>query len=106
VLFKFLEERKLLYEIILLGFFIQWLPWARISYFNFFYYFSPAMAFATMAIALLMSRIWQIGRLGRGIVIGYVVIVAVLFIYWYPLYTGFPVSEWYFRNHLWFKAWL
>lgn len=110
VFLKFIEERKFFDGFILAGFFTQWLPWAFIEKakggITFFYYFYPAMPFALMAIALLIQRFWRIGKIGKGIVIAYLVLVALLFIYWYPLLTGYPIREAYFRNHLWFKSWI
>lgn len=111
VLFKFIEERRFLHGFILLGFFTQWIPWAWIEKgakggIAFFYYFYPSVPFAMMAIALLAQRFWQIRKIGKWIIVSYLVIVTLLFIYWYPLLTGYPISEWYFQNHLWFKSWI
>lgn len=106
VLFKWLEKPSTLYALILVGFFQAWLPWAVIGRVKFFHYFYPATPFIAMAIALWMQRIWQIGPRGRIIVTAYVMLVAILFLYWYPVYTGLPMTEAFFQNHLWFKSWI
>jgi dolichyl-phosphate-mannose--protein O-mannosyl transferase len=106
VLFKWMEERKFLYGFILAGFFSQWLPWILPKRVEFFHYFYSAVPFVFMAVALLLQRFWQIPKVGKWIVAGYLLIVTGLFIYWYPLYTGLPISEASYRNHLWFKAWI
>jgi dolichyl-phosphate-mannose--protein O-mannosyl transferase len=106
ILFKWIEERSFLYGFILMGFFSQWLPWAWIGRTKFFHYFYSAVPFAILAVVLLLQRIWQIEKTGKWVVAAYLAIVIGLFIYWYPLYAGWPISETYFRNHMWFTAWI
>ena len=65
-----------------------------------------AMPFVVMAFAFLLERIWCSGKGGKALVFAYLAAAACFFIYWYPLLTGFPVSEQYFRHHLWFKSWV
>jgi dolichyl-phosphate-mannose--protein O-mannosyl transferase len=106
VFFQWIEKRSFLYGFILFGFFSQWLPWAWVGRTKFFHYFYTAVPFAVLAVVLLLHRIWQIEKTGKWIVAAYLALVTVLFIYWYPLYTGYPISEAYFRNHMWFQAWI
>jgi dolichyl-phosphate-mannose--protein O-mannosyl transferase len=106
VLFKWLEKHTFQYTFILAGFFSQWLPWLLPKRVEFFHYFYAAIPFEFMAIALLLQRFWQIPKVGKWIVACYLLAVAGMFIYWYPLYTGLPISEASYRNHLWFKAWI
>jgi len=106
VLFQWLRKLDTLHGIVLFGFLTQWLPWAWIGRVKFFHYFHAAVPFAVIAVALLFERIWHMGRAGKWIVAGYLLLVLVMFVYWYPLYTGIPISEAYFQNHLWFKSWV
>ncbi len=105
-LFKWLEERRLVYGFILAGFFSQWLPWIWVSRVKFFHYFYAAVPFAVIAVAMLLRGIAKIDKLGEWIVLAYLSLAIALFIYWYPLYVGYPISEVYFQHHLWFKAWI
>ena len=73
---------------------------------KFFHYFDMAMPFVVIAFAMLLEKLWCSGRGGKALALGYLILVAGFFIYWYPLLTGFPISEKYFRNHLWFKSWV
>lgn len=90
---------------IVLGFLSQWLPWAFIGRVKFFHYIYPAMPFLALAIAMVLKDLWGSKR-GRIVAVSYGVLVAAMFLYWYPLFTAYPISEAYFRNHLWFKSWV
>ncbi len=106
VIWKFIQERKWSHGLILMGFFGQWLPWAFVSRVKFFHFFYTAMPFACMSIAILMFRIWQMNRSGKIIVFVYLVLVISLFIYWYPLLTGYPITLKYYKHHMWFRSWI
>ncbi|MCP5004597.1 MAG: phospholipid carrier-dependent glycosyltransferase, partial [Planctomycetes bacterium] len=106
VMWKFIQKRSWPYGIILLGFFGQWLPWIFVSRIKYFHFFYTAMPFACMSMAVLLLWIWQMKKWGKIVVIAYLFLVASLFIYWYPLLTGFPITYKYFRHHMWFQPWI
>lgn len=106
VIWKFTQRRSWAHGLILLGFFGNWLPWAFVTRVKFFHFFYTAMPFACMSIAVLLSRIWQMKKWGRIIVTLYLILVVGLFIYWYPLLTGFPISHEYYKHHMWFRSWI
>lgn len=103
---RFFKEKSLVTLLIIVGFLTQWVAWAPVRRVTFFHYFNTAMPFVTMAAALVLEQLWQNKKFGRWVAIGYLLLVTGMFIYWYPLLTGYPISEWYFRNHLWFKSWV
>ncbi|MBN1689103.1 MAG: phospholipid carrier-dependent glycosyltransferase [Candidatus Omnitrophica bacterium] len=107
VLGMWLKERKFLYGFVIFGFLSQWLPWALIGRVKFFHYFYAAVPFALLGIALLIREIWRYGTLGKWLVCFYILLVFIMFIYWFPLWTGYPISDPSFQSHLWFKkAWI
>ena len=106
MLWNLLERKSFLCGFILWGFLSLWLPWLFVQRVKFFHYIYPAMPFAAMAIATVLVRIWGMGRWGRVFAILYMASATVMFFYWYPLLTGFPISEQYFQHHLWFKSWI
>lgn len=103
---EFLRKKSKACGLILLCFFSQWLVWGLVSRVGFFHYFYTAMPFACMSVGILLNRIWQIKKVGRIIVIVYLLLVVGLFIYWYPLATNFPVSHEYYKHHMWFRSWI
>jgi dolichyl-phosphate-mannose--protein O-mannosyl transferase/Gpi18-like mannosyltransferase len=42
----------------------------------------------------------------RTLSVVYVGIVVALFIFFYPLYSGYPMYWWYYSLHIWFKSWI
>jgi dolichyl-phosphate-mannose--protein O-mannosyl transferase len=106
VLWKFIEERTWTYGLILLGGLSLWLPWALPSRVKFFHFFHLAMPFVCMSIGVLVRQVWSWGRAGKILSIVYLLSVAGLFVYWYPLLTGLPIPEQYYRHHLWFRSWI
>ena len=90
----------------LAGLLTLWLPWAFVSRVKFFHYFYTALPFGAMLLAIGLEKLWSQGSWGRWVVISYLVGVAALFFYWYPLLNGLPISSSYYERHLWFKSWV
>lgn len=91
---------------ILLGFLSQWLPWAFISRVKFFHYFYSATPFTALGLAWCLNLMWKSGRTGRYAAGVYLGLVALMFIYWYPLLSGYPVPQVWAEGHFWFKSWI
>jgi dolichyl-phosphate-mannose--protein O-mannosyl transferase len=106
LLWELIRKKSAVCGLILLGFFTQWLFPFVFMKLTFFHYFYTAMPFVVMGLGLLMMRIWRSGKLGRSIVIAYLILVAAMFVYWYPLLTGIPIPHHYYDQHLWFKSWI
>ena len=106
LLWDFLRKKSAVSGLILLGFLTQWLSYAFVSRLQFFHFFYSAMPFVAMGLGLLLMRIWQMGKIGRGVVIAYLVLVAAMFVYWYPLLTGLSIPQWYYSQHMWFRKWI
>lgn len=87
--------------VILLGFLGQWMPWALSPRISFMYHMLPCVPFGCLAIAYALSRM----RAPRVAVLGYLLPVFVAFIYFYPLYSGRPISREYTEQHYWISAW-
>lgn len=104
--YHYLETRctKTLFAIA--GFFSQWLPWAFISRCKFFHYFHPAVPFEILIITIYLKALWNRQAPGKTLAAFYIIFVIGMFIYWYPLYNGYPISDASFKNHMWFKNWI
>lgn len=106
VLWNFVKNKVWVAGFVIVGFFSQWLPWAFVSRVKFFHYFYPVLPFAVIALALGLEKIWRTGKPGRILVTAYLVLVAGMFAYWYPLLNGMPISVEFYRHHIWFKSWI
>ena len=106
VVWEFLKKRSMTAGIILLGFCSQWLFFSLATRMTFFHYFYLAMPFAAMAMALLTRRIWLKGKIGRSLVVIFLIFTAMMFVYWYPLLTGLPIPYKFYEHHMWFRSWI
>ena len=80
--------------VILLGFLSQYLPWSQISRVLFMYHMFGGLIFMVLALAFVLAHIAeQLKRPGRIMFVGSFLGIAVLFFcYFYPIWTGLPIS--------------
>ena len=91
--------------ILLVGFFGQWLPWGLVPRAAFMYHFLPAVPFGALAVAALIVHCWRSGARGQLVAAAYVLVVALSFLYFYPIYAGVPLDSSAFESRMWFQSW-
>lgn len=97
------RERNKGYAVVVIAYFLQWLPWFHSPRMLFEYHFFPNLALIVLCDAILLQRVFR--RLApasrRWYLAGYVVAVIALFAYFYPVVAGVPVTynQWY--NRMW-----
>ena len=80
--------------LILLGFITQFLPWSQISRVIFMYHMFGGLIFMILALAFVLAQIAErVPRTGRRILVGHLVVAAVFFSYFYPVWTALPISN-------------
>jgi dolichyl-phosphate-mannose-protein mannosyltransferase len=106
-----LEERLYAPVFILVAFFAAWLPFARVPRGLFLYHMLGGLPAMLLALALgltyLRSVRAPIGRLGlrlNGALLAYAYLVMVVgfFLYFYPLWTGLPLTSEALNSRVWF----
>jgi hypothetical protein len=80
--------------VILLGFITQYLPWSHISRVLFMYHMFGGLIFMVLALAFVLASVAQkLEPFGRRLLVANHLAVAVLFFfYFYPVWTGLPIS--------------
>lgn len=92
--------------VLLIGFFGQWLPWILVERTTYLYHFLPIVPIGCIAVATMMDHIirtcqdWR-----RTLAIEYLVLIVVAFIFFYPIYSYYPLSEFQQDLRLWFPSW-
>jgi dolichyl-phosphate-mannose-protein mannosyltransferase len=76
--------------VLVLAYFGQWLPWSLSPRISYFYHALPMVPFACLALAYLLTRI-QLRR--PRFVTGYLAVVVLTFVFFYPIYIGLRVSN-------------
>jgi Dolichyl-phosphate-mannose-protein mannosyltransferase/C-terminal four TMM region of protein-O-mannosyltransferase len=79
--------------LILIGFITQYLPWSHISRVLFMYHMFGGLIFMILALAFVLAHIAaNVRPLGRTLLIGHLGLAIVFFFYFYPIWTGLPIS--------------
>jgi len=95
------------------GFFALYLPWGiSPRTLNYSHYLFEAIPYACLSLGLLLDRYWN-GRL-RPLAIGYVALVVLLFLLFFPMLTALSVPQELFNEQLvgsvrlwtWFPSWI
>jgi dolichyl-phosphate-mannose-protein mannosyltransferase len=89
-----IRHRSFPATVILLGFITQFLPWSHISRVLFMYHMFGGLIFMVLALAFVLVYVAQklepFGR--RLLVANHLAVAAVFFFYFYPVWTGLPIS--------------
>ncbi len=82
-----------------------YLPWVAVGRISFIYHYYPLIPFLILALSLFLARLdlrlnWQ-----RRVVIAAPTIAALLFVWFYPAISGWPVAGGYFKSLHWLPGW-
>ena len=92
--------------VLVIGFFGQWLPWILVERSAFAYHFLPAVPFGCLAVAVAVDHLWRANTgWRRMLAIEYVVLVAIAFVFFYPIYAYLPISERALGLRMWLPSW-
>lgn len=108
------RERYRQMLVLAIGFFGQWLPWALIQRTAYVYHFLPAAIFGIIAVAITLDDFWQLGDgqvaaqrppLWRYVAIGCTLVYVGAFIFFYPIYSNWPLTKPEFDARIWISTW-
>lgn len=100
---KFLEEKKKEYALVLLGYFVFWVPWIFAPRLMFLYHYLPSIPFLAIAIGTSLATIYKT-KFKYAAVIILLVFVATFF-YFYPISSGWPIKPDSIERYMWLKTW-
>lgn len=98
-------KRKREYLFITVFILCSWLPYLFIGRCMFMYHYFPTLPFIMLAIVALVRFITQKIR-SNSFYLGYVILVVVLFILFYPVISGMLTSADYINSLKWLKSWI
>ena len=92
--------------VLVIGFFGQWLPWVFIERSTYTYHFLPAVPFGCLAVAMAIMHLFR-GNTGwrRTLAVEYVVLAVLVFAFFYPIYSYYPISNEALALRMWFPSW-
>ncbi|MFW6358149.1 MAG: dolichyl-phosphate-mannose--protein mannosyltransferase [Chroococcales cyanobacterium] len=83
------------------------LPWIKVSRCTFIYHYMGASVFAGLALAWMIDRWLHSSQyFQRQLGITLIAAIVIAFVFWLPLYLGFPLSPEGFQLRMWFKSWI
>jgi dolichyl-phosphate-mannose--protein O-mannosyl transferase len=87
--------------LVLVAFIAPWLPWAVAPRGTYLYYFLPSIPAGCLAIAYLLDRV----RFLRLATVPYLLVASAVFIYLYPLFASWPLSQAEIAGRYWLSHW-
>ncbi len=106
VAWKWLKEKDITARFITVAFLLQWIPYMFISRILFLYHMFPNVPFMIFAVVYGLNIMWQKNIKYRYLVIAYFAVVLLLFIFFYPILAGVPVSNQLTDAHKWLGGWI
>jgi dolichyl-phosphate-mannose-protein mannosyltransferase len=96
-----LRERSAALLLVMVAFLAPWLPWAVAPRGTYLYYFLPSVPAGCLAIAYLLDRV----RLLRLLTIPYLLVTLASFLYLYPVFASWPLSQAEIAGRYWLTHW-
>jgi dolichyl-phosphate-mannose-protein mannosyltransferase len=91
---------------VVLSFLLTWLPWATQPRVLFIYHYLPALSFAILALGYCVDWLWHANRdWGRWAAVGAMALAGITFLYFYPHWTAYDVSQAVEESYYWFDTW-
>ncbi len=100
---KFLQVRKWSMGLVLLGYFVFWLPWIFAPRILFLYHYLPSIPFMAIALGVTLSDIWRTKL--KLLAVLAVLIFAITFFYFLPITAGYPIEPSAIDKYMWLKTW-
>lgn len=101
VLYKAVTDKAMSYKLLAISYFLFWLPWLFSPRVMFLYHYLPSLTFLILGLAWFWTEMIR-ERWVKVLFIGSIVLVFLLF---YPHWTGAAIPEAYHRLLLWLPSW-
>ena len=107
LLYRAVKKKDKKAGFLVVAYLAQYIPWIFVRRITFIYHYFPSVPFVTLMIGYCMFLLWKKWpKIGLGICI-YTGLAVFLFVMFYPVLSGFPISTWYVDNFLrWFGSWV
>ena len=107
------RDRNKGYALIVIAYFLQWIPWWHSPRLMFEYHFFPNLAMIVLANTVVLQKVWEYGSpaprevTGPRMAVGvYLLAVFLAFIYFYPVLAGVAVPWNVWHDRMWLPHWI
>lgn len=101
-IYFFIKNKARFLALPLISFLGYFLGWSVISREQFIYYMIPVLPFYFMLLSFALVMLY---KKYRPIVIGWIVVVFLTFLFFYPFYVARPITPLYFKLAQWLPSW-
>jgi len=91
---------------LLFAFLCHYLPFSLISRVSYLYHFMGALPFAIILLAFVVVRLWDRQGWRREVAAGIVLLIALAFIYFFPIWTAVEIPVGAYYQRMWFTSWI
>jgi dolichyl-phosphate-mannose-protein mannosyltransferase len=106
VLWKWIKEKDSTCRFIAVVFLFQLLPYMFIGRILFLYHMMPNIPIIILSITYGLNILWYKNKRYKYLVIAYFLAVIVIFVYFYPILAGYPISPEFNNAHKWLSSWI
>lgn len=99
------KEKLLALSIVLVGYFGMFLPWVFSPRIMFLYHYLPSIPFLCLALAYALFKLKENRPIGAYLTTAYLTLVVLVFVYFYPHWTGLPLPQKWVDTYYWLKSW-
>ncbi|OGD83564.1 hypothetical protein A3A54_02165 [Candidatus Curtissbacteria bacterium RIFCSPLOWO2_01_FULL_39_62] len=100
---KFVQRRSMKILLILLGYFIFWLPWIFTPRLLFLYHYLPSIPFLAIVLGYEFRDIYH--SKFKFVAIFLMAVIAIAFLYFFPISTGWPIEVSSIDRFMWLRTW-
>ena len=104
-LFYYFVKRDKNAFIILVSFIIFLIPWAFFNRVLFYYHGLPSFVFLSIGMGYLLEKLTH-NKFGRVAILVFFAVLLFLFIFFLPIWMGFPLNNQDFYRRIWLKGWI
>jgi dolichyl-phosphate-mannose-protein mannosyltransferase len=101
---KVIREKDRICLFIITIFLFQWLPYALITRCTFIYHFYINVPLLCLATAYFINKSWN-SRSGEITGLTYLIVIAALYVLFYPVISGSPIARSFIAYLRWFNSW-
>ena len=99
------QKRDKKMAVVFIGMIFQYVPWMLVKRLTFIYHFFSIVPFVMICIVYVIQHLMESNQKYKYVVYGYLAVVAILFLWFYPALSGLEVSAEYIKHLRWFKSW-
>ena len=84
----------------------QYVPWVLVPRITWIYHYFSTVPFIIICIVYVMKELYERNTISKKTILYYLIICAVLFVWFYPALSGLEVPQAYINSLRWFNSWI